>query len=80
VSQISLVNNLLKYGLMEMVLRFRRRLAEYLSSQYMKGYTYYQITNTDNRVANPDQLLTQDVEVRGEGSLCATVLAVVVTG
>lgn len=59
---IALVNNLLKYGLAEMVLRFRRRLTTYLLDQYMKGYTYYQISNMDNRIANPDQLLTQDVD------------------
>jgi ATP-binding cassette subfamily D (ALD) protein 3 len=59
---IALVNNLLKYGLAEMVLRFRKRLTTYLLAQYMQGSTYYQISNTDNRIANPDQLLTQDVD------------------
>ena len=59
---IAVVNNLLKYGLMEMVLRFRKRLTEHLYTQYMNGNTFYQISNTDNRISNPDQLLTQDVE------------------
>lgn len=27
-----------------------------------RGFTYYQIGNLDNRIANPDQLITQDVE------------------
>lgn len=27
-----------------------------------RGYTYYKMGNLDNRIANADQLLTQDVE------------------
>uniref|UniRef100_A0A2I3GKZ4 ATP binding cassette subfamily D member 3 n=1 Tax=Nomascus leucogenys TaxID=61853 RepID=A0A2I3GKZ4_NOMLE len=46
---ISLVNNFLKYGLNELKLCF-------------PTFTYYKMGNLDNRIANPDQLLTQDVE------------------
>mmetsp|Transcript_1791 Transcript_1791/g.2538 ORF Transcript_1791/g.2538 Transcript_1791/m.2538 type:complete len:693 (+) Transcript_1791:35-2113(+) len=59
---IALVNNILKYGLAEMSLRFRTRLTEHLYEHYLSGYTYYQINNLDNRIANPDQLLTQDLQ------------------
>ncbi|CAF0858300.1 unnamed protein product [Didymodactylos carnosus] len=59
---ISLVNNALKYGLDELKLRFRCRLTKYLYDQYLKGFTYYQLNNLDSRIANVDQLLTQDVE------------------
>jgi len=27
-----------------------------------RGYTFYQMSNLDNRISNPDQLLTQDTE------------------
>ena len=29
---------------------------------HYRGFTFYKMTNLDNRIANPDQLLTQDVE------------------
>ncbi|XP_069161594.1 LOW QUALITY PROTEIN: ATP-binding cassette sub-family D member 3 [Procambarus clarkii] len=59
---ISLVNNVLKYGLNEMKLRFRTRLSNHLYDSYLKGFTYYKMNNLDNRISNADQLLTQDVE------------------
>ncbi|XP_059504044.1 ATP-binding cassette sub-family D member 3a isoform X1 [Stegostoma tigrinum] len=59
---ISLVNNFLKFGLNQLKLRFRVRLTTYLYGEYLKGYTYYKMGNLDNRIANADQLLTQDVE------------------
>uniref|UniRef100_A0A8P4GC10 ATP-binding cassette, sub-family D (ALD), member 3a n=1 Tax=Dicentrarchus labrax TaxID=13489 RepID=A0A8P4GC10_DICLA len=58
----SLVNNFLKLGLNELKLRFRERLTKNLYDQYLQGFTYYKMGNLDNRIANPDQLLTQDVE------------------
>ncbi|XP_067846060.1 ATP-binding cassette sub-family D member 3a isoform X3 [Heptranchias perlo] len=59
---ISVVNNFLKLGLNQLKLRFRVRLTTYLYEEYLKGYTYYKMGNLDNRIANADQLLTQDVE------------------
>lgn len=59
---ISVVNQLLKYSLDEMHLRFRTRLTNHMYKNYLKGYTYYRISNLDNRIANPDQLLTQDID------------------
>ncbi|XP_032884808.1 ATP-binding cassette sub-family D member 3 [Amblyraja radiata] len=59
---ISLVNNFLKVGLNQLKLRFRVRLTTYLYEEYLKGFTYYKMGNLDNRIANADQLLTQDVE------------------
>ncbi|XP_006831009.1 PREDICTED: ATP-binding cassette sub-family D member 3 isoform X4 [Chrysochloris asiatica] len=59
---ISLVNNFLKFGLNELKLCFRARLTKYLYEEYLQAFTYYKMGNLDNRIANPDQLLTQDVE------------------
>ncbi|CAN9506540.1 unnamed protein product [Ophioblennius macclurei] len=59
---IALVNNFLKFGLNELKLRFRTNLTKSLYDQYLQGYTYYKMGNLDNRIANADQLLTQDVE------------------
>uniref|UniRef100_A0A803TSX8 ATP-binding cassette sub-family D member 3 n=1 Tax=Anolis carolinensis TaxID=28377 RepID=A0A803TSX8_ANOCA len=59
---ISLVNSFLKYGLNELKLCFRVRLTKYLYEQYLQTFTYYKMGNLDNRIGNPDQLLTQDVE------------------
>lgn len=59
---ISLVNNFLKLGINELKLCFRVRLTNHLYNDYLKGFTYYQIGNLDKRIANPDQLITQDVE------------------
>ncbi|XP_076463312.1 ATP-binding cassette sub-family D member 3-like [Babylonia areolata] len=59
---ISVVNNMLKYGLNELKLRFRTRLSQFLYNRYLRGFTFYKMSNLDNRISNPDQLLTQDVE------------------
>lgn len=59
---IAVVNNVLKYSLAELAMRFRERLTRHLFSHYVRGFTYYQVSNLDNRVSNPDQVLTQDVE------------------
>ncbi|KAK7501139.1 hypothetical protein BaRGS_00007624 [Batillaria attramentaria] len=59
---ISVVNNMLKYGLNELKLRFRTRLSQHLYNRYLRGFTFYKMSNLDNRIANADQLLTQDVE------------------
>jgi len=62
---IACVNNILKYSLQELNMRFRRRLTKHLLKQYLTKYTYYQVSNMDNRIANADQLLTQVQHVCG---------------
>uniref|UniRef100_A0AC35U7T3 ATP-binding cassette sub-family D member 3 n=1 Tax=Rhabditophanes sp. KR3021 TaxID=114890 RepID=A0AC35U7T3_9BILA len=64
---VSVVNNLLKFGLSELKLRFRERFSTHLYNKYLQGFTYYKMSNLDNRIANADQLLTQDVDRFCEG-------------
>jgi ATP-binding cassette subfamily D (ALD) protein 3 len=64
---IALVNGTLKYGLEEVSLQFRTRMTKYLMNKYVSGFTYYQVSNLDNRISNVDQLLTQDVEKFSDG-------------
>ncbi|VVC31598.1 ABC transporter type 1, transmembrane domain,AAA+ ATPase domain,P-loop containing nucleoside [Cinara cedri] len=59
---ISLVNSVLKWSIGELKLRLRTRLSHHLYEDYLRGYTYYKINNLDNRISNPDQLLTADVD------------------
>lgn len=59
---IAVVNNVLKWSIGELKIRFRSNLSKYLFDQYLKGYTYYKMSNLDNRIANADQLLTTDID------------------
>ncbi|XP_046846152.1 ATP-binding cassette sub-family D member 3-like [Xenia sp. Carnegie-2017] len=59
---LSIVNNILKYGLNELELCLRTRMTKHLLSKYLSNFVYYKISNLDTRISNPDQLLTQDVE------------------
>ncbi|RVE45772.1 hypothetical protein evm_009572 [Chilo suppressalis] len=66
---ISIVNNVLKWSIGETKLRIRTNLSLHLYQQYLKGFTYYQVTNLDNRISNADQVLTTDVD-----KFCDTVI------
>jgi len=59
---IALTNQLLKYGLNSLKLRFRMRFTMSIYKSYLNGHTYYKMSNIDNRIANADQLITQDIE------------------
>ncbi|CAG0889592.1 unnamed protein product [Darwinula stevensoni] len=59
---IAMVNNLLKMGLDELKLLFRLRISKYLYDLYLTEFTYYKMANLDSRIANADQLLTEDVQ------------------
>ncbi|XP_060801044.1 ATP-binding cassette sub-family D member 3 [Amyelois transitella] len=66
---ISLVNNVLKWSIGEAKLRIRTNLTLHMYQQYLKGFTYYQVTNLDNRIANADQVLTTDID-----KFCETII------
>ncbi|XP_022907488.2 ATP-binding cassette sub-family D member 3 [Onthophagus taurus] len=59
---ISVVNNTLKYSIGELKIRLRNNMTRRLYNDYLKGFTYYRMSNLDNRIANADQLLTTDVD------------------
>lgn len=59
---IAFVNNVLKWGIGELKLRMKTRITHYLYDEYLKGFTYYKMSNLDSRIANADQLLTTDVD------------------
>ncbi|CAM6031838.1 unnamed protein product, partial [Sphagnum compactum] len=57
-----IVNNVLRWSIGELKLCFRTNLTKHMYNEYLKGFTYYKLSNLDNRIANADQLLTTDVE------------------
>lgn len=59
---MSIVNNSLKLTINMLALRFRERLTRHAHRQYLRGLTFYQVANLDNRIQNADQLLTQDID------------------
>lgn len=59
---IALVNNILKYCLAELHMRFRTRLTRHILASYLQRNVFYLLTNIDGRIANPDQLIAQDVD------------------
>ena len=61
----STVNSALDFFSKNLALRFRERLTDHFNSQYLDKMIYYQICNLDNRIKNPDQRLTQDIEKMG---------------
>jgi ATP-binding cassette subfamily D (ALD) protein 3 len=59
---ISVVNNILKYSIGELKIRLRTNMTRRLYEDYLKKFTYYRMSNLDNRIVNADQLLTTDVD------------------
>ena len=58
----SLVNSALDFLNHKLAVIFRERMTHYMNEKYLKGLVYYQISNVDSRISNPDQRLTQDID------------------
>eukprot|EP00331_Platyophrya_macrostoma_P025673 CAMPEP_0176441468 /NCGR_PEP_ID=MMETSP0127-20121128/21214_1 /TAXON_ID=938130 /ORGANISM="Platyophrya macrostoma, Strain WH" /LENGTH=645 /DNA_ID=CAMNT_0017826249 /DNA_START=246 /DNA_END=2183 /DNA_ORIENTATION=- len=58
----SFVNSYLDYLTKIIALGFREKLTAYFHNNYINDKIFYQVSNLDSRVPNPDQRLTQDIE------------------
>lgn len=58
----SFVNSYLEFLNKRLSIHFRSRLTNHFLDIYLKDMIYYQISNLDSRIANPDQRLTADIE------------------
>ena len=54
-------NSLLGYLQSKIALAYRSRLTEHIHRQYLSDNTFYSLGNLDDRIRNPDQLITNDV-------------------
>ena len=69
----STVNSAIDFLQKKLALAFRLRLTTHFNDSYLKNMHYYKICNLDNRIANPDQRLTNDTE-KWAGSLSSLYL------
>jgi ATP-binding cassette subfamily D (ALD) protein 3 len=58
----SFINSYLDYLNKKIALRLRSRLTYYFHDSYITGKYFYQVTNVDARIPNPDQRLTEDID------------------
>ncbi len=58
----SFVNSYLDYLNKSLSIIFREKLTQHFTDTYLKDMIFYQLTNLDSRVKDPDQRLTSDIE------------------
>jgi ATP-binding cassette subfamily D (ALD) protein 3 len=58
----AVVNSSLDYLNKLLGLFFRENLSKHYHEKYLTGMVFYQITNLDNRIQNPDHIFTNDIE------------------
>ncbi|KAI2012707.1 ATP-binding cassette long-chain fatty acid transporter pxa2 [Ophidiomyces ophidiicola] len=54
-------NSMLSYHQCQLALQYRKRLTEYVHEEYLNKMTFYTISALDDRIKNPDQLITVDI-------------------
>ncbi|KAJ5676979.1 uncharacterized protein N7477_002612 [Penicillium maclennaniae] len=54
-------NSMLSYHQCKLALSYRKRLTDYIHDKYLSNMTFYAISALDDRIKNPDQLVTVDV-------------------
>jgi ABC-type uncharacterized transport system fused permease/ATPase subunit len=57
------VNSGLDYWNKKLGLYFRENLTKFFNQKYLQKMCFYQITNLDSRIKNPDQIFSKDVEL-----------------
>jgi len=59
------VNSGLEYFKKKLGLYLRDNITSHFQNRYLQGMCFYQMTNLDNRIKNPDQIFTADIEKWG---------------
>jgi ATP-binding cassette subfamily D (ALD) protein 3 len=60
---ISFIAPFITYLMDNLSLDFRKNITEHIHSKYYQNIMYYKLKSLDKRISNPDQIVTQDVEV-----------------
>lgn len=58
----STVNSSLEYLNKKIAILFRTRLSNHFNKEYLSKKIFYQMSNLDSRIGNPDQRLTTDID------------------
>lgn len=59
--QATYTNSFLSFIQSKIALSFRSRLTSYVQEQYLSDNTFYALGNLDDRLKNPDQIITVDI-------------------
>ena len=59
----AIVNSGLTYFINLISIYFRQNLTNHFQKEYLKTMCFYQITNLDTRISNPDQIFSADIEL-----------------
>ncbi|KAK2861347.1 hypothetical protein FQN49_004298 [Arthroderma sp. PD_2] len=54
-------NSMLSYHQCQLALQYRKRLTEHIHNQYLSNMNFYALSALDDRIKNPDQLITVDI-------------------